>query len=183
MKIWLLILISFFIATVCFSQENLVQNPGFEDVYPTVLGGVVGSSYFKNGEWYQFEFKNWSGQSSIHSTNYKIFPSEASNKEKSKFKLNPIEGKNCALIASYNRFDNDGLSEYLSCKPTKTLYFGKVYKISAWFYFPKINATDSLTYKHIGLTFLRNPINMNRAAESNRNWRFTLSEFRWDEWY
>ena len=181
-----IIIINLIITTYCYSQENLVPNPGFEDVNPTVLGGIVGFSYFKNGDWFGYEVKNWNSSINgvwIRSTNTKNFPSEARIGENSKLKFNSIEGKNCVNIFSYNRFDNRGHSEYISSKPTKTLYFGKVYKISAWFYFPKINANDSLAHKHIGFTFLRNPINMERAAESNKNWRFTLSEFRWDEWY
>ena len=180
MKAQLLIYFYFLIITVGSSQENLILNPGFEEVKTTDLVGNVGARYFHNGNWYSYEVKNWN--SAIFSTDKNYYLNCVGYGEFYKLNIKPIEGKNCSPIYSYNIHGN-GLAGYLSCKPTKTLYFGKVYKISAWFYFPKINANDSLAYKHIGLTFLRNPINMNRANESNRNWRFTLSKFRWDEWY
>lgn len=191
MKAFLLISLSLIITTLCFSQENLVVNPSFELIekrpYNYVYIQTICSLFWVDKDVKSIIPVGWFAQGLLSTLLYNSKGKYLNYFPRVFGKIRPIniktkDGENCVSMYAWN-ISTTNNTGFIFSKTTKPLNFGKVYKVSAWFYFPNIPHNDSLAYKHTGLTLLRNPINDCFAWDYYKNWRFNLDTFRWDEWY
>lgn len=166
--------------SVIFSQ-NLVENPSFEN-YDLSINEK--SSYWQVRK---HAIDNWTIQGCIAeycSCKNDYIRKRIINDDQCHPKYQPQNG--CKMMGmGFETGDADnGLpcEDYVYSKLKNTLQIGKVYEISAWFYFPKRQfEEDTILCKHVGFQLLRSEVNL-KMWDLILNNNFLFNKIEYDKW-
>lgn len=162
-------------------SQNLVENPSFEN-YNNLLS--------KDDNYYKLRttaIDNWTIRGCVAEyctcdNNY--MSKRIINDDQCNTKYKPFDG--CKMMGmGFETGDADiGLpcEDYIFSKLKQPLQIGKVYEVSAWFYFPKRQfEEDSILCKHVGFQLLRYDIKVEMWTLILNN-NFVFKTIEYDKW-
>ena len=198
-KTYLIVFLNTFVLLLFFTKQgysqNLVPNPSFEEqtnyesyiTYLNSLGNNKQNYSTPTIDKKPFKIlKNWMPNSL---GNFKFIDNTLDYSKEKYFYWKkcldaPYDGNYCLGLSAYHLLDERSTNTaYLQVKLRETLQVGSIYRIAVWFSIPKEYNKDSVAVEHIGLSFLRKPIEDIAPYLINKNWKFTIHNPPYNQWF